>query len=520
MNLDDAWNEFSERVTNAFPEAAVNVALGASNAAFMMMGGFRLGLYNIDALDYKGLLAANRSLVLLTRVILPGDNILNLGISFSGDSLRAVRRRRDQIDQQLKAKATDRKANKVRFFLHPTGIYMAQEDFPSLTEVPETAGSPVRADLAFFADVERGSELTPVETEYIRYLGTLLGETPFQLLGSNGLAAGGTALSPATADFSALYGKILALGASYERALVERYHIALNHLARKHFVILTGISGTGKTLLAKAYAYAVLNVSALSLPSEAFHLIAVRPDWTEPAHLLGFMDAVSGSYQRTRFVDALLQAHNTPTRPVFVCLDEMNLAQPEHYFADILSAMETGEPIHLHSESRDVGVPRSIPWPNNLYLIGTVNMDETTRPFSPKVLDRANVIDMSKVDMRAVCRSLADKDPVLSAVLDEALVGRLERISAILAPHGLHFGYRVVEELARYVAFSREKGLLSDALDVQLEQKVLTKLRGGPEHEAMLGALIRELSDLPRSQETLERMRVELARYESFQYWR
>jgi hypothetical protein len=78
----------------------------------------------------------------------------------------------------------------------------------------------------------------------------------------------------------------------------------------------------------------------------------------------------------------------------------------------------------------------------------------------------------------------------------------------------------VVEEIARYVAFSRTKSLLADALDVQFEQKVLTKLRGGPEQEEMLGALLKELQDLPRSRETLERMRVELARYESFQYWR
>lgn len=537
MTLDEAWEEFTKRVTAAVPGADMRAAVGASNAAFMMQGGFRLGLYNVDALDYEGLLAANRPLVLLTRLILPGDCVLHLGFGFSGDHLRAVHHRRNEIAQALRAQAQQEQAqegsrvgdrrepkpNKVRFFLRSTGIYMAQEDFASLLDVPAAAGTPVKAQFAFFADVERGSELTPVETEYVRYLGTLLGETPFQLLGPNGLAAGSAAISPAALDFNELYGKVRALGAFYERSLVERYHVSLNHQTRKHFVLLTGISGTGKTLLAKAYAYAILDVSALSLPAENFHLIAVRPDWTEPAHLLGFMDAVSGRYQRTRFVDALLQAHNNPTRPVFVCLDEMNLAQPEHYFADILSAMETGEPIHLHGDPGDpkeVGVPQSIPWPNNLYLIGTVNMDETTRPFSPKVLDRANSIDMSKVDIPGFCKSLAERDPALAVVLDEALVGRLARLSSILAPHGLHFGFRVVEEIARYAAFSREKGLLADALDVQFEQKVLTKLRGGPEQEEMLAALLKELNDLPRSRETVERMRGELARYESFQYWR
>ena len=77
---------------------------------------------------------------------------------------------------------------------------------------------------------------------------------------------------------------------------------------------------------------------------------------------------LTGKYKRTRFVDAVVQAFKNPHRPVFVCsTDEMNLAQPEHYFSDALSAMESGEPLHLHSEdAEDVGAPAQIPSPDNL----------------------------------------------------------------------------------------------------------------------------------------------------------
>jgi hypothetical protein len=386
--------------------------------------------------------------------------------------------------------------------------------------VPADAGKPIQAEAAFYADVEHEAELDFVQTAFISYLGQLFGNTPFVQLGPDGQTLVGAPVDPTAIAFDELERRIKALGGYYERSLLERYHVALNHLRRKHFAILTGISGTGKTLLAKAYAYAVLGHSGLNFPSDNFHLIPVRPDWTEPAQLLGFMDAISGSYQRTRFTEALLQAHRQPTRPIFVCLDEMNLAQPEHYFADILSSMEAGGELRLHSGGPDKSVPPTIPWPENLYITGTVNMDETTRTLSPKVLDRANVLDMSAVDVGGFCQNLKGRDPSLQPVLESDMVPQLERLAAILAPHGLHFGNRVIEEIARYLTFSKAHGVLPAALDVQIEQKILTKLRGGPEHREMLDKLVKELAGLPASRATVERMQRELDLYESFQYWR
>jgi MoxR-like ATPase len=517
MTLDEAKDEFECRIEAVHPGTTARWALGASNGPFVLEGAFRFGLYNIDAPGYDDLIKYGRSLALATRIVSPTGNVLHLSMVFQGEGLVALKRRRDEISSIVK----EGKANKVRVYLHSSGIYLAQLDFPSFADFPEEAGAPLFAQAAYFADIGHETSLDPVETVFVRYIGSLLGQTPLRRLGPQGAVAGGTALSPADIDFNELERKIKSLGAFYTRSLVERYHVALNHLSRKHFVLLTGISGTGKTRLAKAYAYALFGMTSLDLPLENFHLIPVRPDWTEPAHLLGFMDAISRTYQRTRFVDALVQAHHNPETPVFVCLDEMNLAQPEHYFADVLSAMETGEPIHLHSgrTSESGEVPGIIPWPDNLFIVGTVNVDETTRPFSPKVMDRANIIDMSEIDIRGFCQDLQVRDSMLASVLTGDFIARLEEIARPLVRHGLHFGYRAVEEMARYVLFSQGKGLLVDALDIQIEQKVLTKVRGGPEHRQMLDELFKALDGLPRARAVVERMRRDLTNYESFQYW-
>lgn len=508
MTLKEAVDQFESRLQAVSAGAKVRMLNGASNSPFKIEDGFRIGIWNFerDGSDAQSQILGNR-------LIVPSNRVLFLALRFAGTSLIELQQRIAQIKETSSA-------NNVRFYLHQNGVYLAQEDFDSLKPVHPKAGQPIRPEMAWYADIEHGSNLDEVETAYVRLLSNYLQPTPFVQLGTSGSTLGGTALDPATVAFSELERRVRELGGVYESSLLQRFHVALNHLSRKHFVLLTGISGTGKTRLAKAYAYAVLGFDSLNRSAGNFHLIAVRPDWTEPAHLLGFVDAVSGRYQHTRFVEALLQASQNPARPVFVCLDEMNLAQPEHYFADVLSAMESGEPIHLHDGSKDVGVPPSIPWPDNLYIVGTVNMDETTRPFSPKVLDRANVIDMSAVEIETFCTSLKARNPELVGVLDQALVDRFKRLSAILAPHGLHFGYRVIEEIAKYVAFALGQGLLADALDVQIEQKVLTKVRGGPEHEKMLNDLREALKDLPRSAATVDRMRNELSLYDSFQFWR
>jgi 5-methylcytosine-specific restriction endonuclease McrBC GTP-binding regulatory subunit McrB len=94
----------------------------------------------------------------------------------------------------------------------------------------------------------------------------------------------------------------------------------------------------------------------------------------------------------------MIEANNNSSKPYFLILDEMNLSHVERYFADFLSIMESGDSIKLYSgadrmDSADKPIPKEIGWPKNLFIIGTVNIDETTYMFSPKVLDRANVIE-------------------------------------------------------------------------------------------------------------------------------
>src|SRR5690606_19952454 len=93
-------------------------------------------------------------------------------------------------------------------------------------------------------------------------------------------------------------------------------------------------------------------------------------------------------------LDLLLKAKENIHKPFFIILDEMNLSHVERYFADFLSIMETGEDIILFKDFKEKNeIPAKITWPQNVFIIGTVNIDETTYMFSPKVLDRANTIE-------------------------------------------------------------------------------------------------------------------------------
>jgi hypothetical protein len=369
--------------------------------------------------------------------------------------------------------------------------------------------------------VKRGGSLDQVEISYIEYFRKHLPAIPISRAGESFEATfEGVGLEPADEKPGEIVKRIRNLGGVFPDSLIHRYHVAMNHQAQKHFVLLTGISGTGKTLLARSYAYAVVGISDLKLANDNFMLIPVRPDWTEPAHLLGYLDSVTGKYRSTRFLDALIRANGNRDMPMFVCLDEMNLAQPEHYFADIMSAMETGGDIHLHDvDEAEAGVPKSIPWPTNLYIVGTVNMDETTRPFSPKLLDRANVIDMSEVDIPTYLAAIAT-DPACAYAGDADFGTFIQGVHDALEPYGLHFGYRTVKEMAKFLGFANAKSLLAtEALDVQVHQKILTKLKGSRRHSGVLDQLETLFAGLPKSLAKVRQMKQDLDEFESFQYW-
>lgn len=160
-------------------------------------------------------------------------------------------------------------------------------------------------------------------------------------------------------------------------------------LLTKPFVILTGLSGSGKTKLAQIFAQWIC-----SEPSQ-YRLVPVGADWTNREPLLGYPNALRQDdyvHPDNGVLDLIIEAGENPNKPYFLILDEMNMSHVERYFADFLSAMESHEAIFLHSQNVKE-IPRYVELPENLFIVGTVNVDETTYMFSPKVLDRANVLE-------------------------------------------------------------------------------------------------------------------------------
>lgn len=299
----------------------------------------------------------------------------------------------------------------------------------------------------------------------------------------------------------------------------------------KNFLILKGISGTGKSRLVSAIAKAIYGQT--SVPSPWLTMIEVRPDWTDGSFLLGHHDPIGGRYVRERFLDALLAAASSGDEagigkaPVFVCLDEMNLARVEYYLADCLSGMESGGPIALDVRG-DTDVPASIVWPANFYLFGTVNIDETTHRISDKVLDRAQVIDTSDIDLLPTLSRWLDAESALLDAERERVRSLVGGVWKALAPVDSQFGFRTAKAVVRFVAEAKASsdGVLSidDAIDIQLMQKVLVKLRGeGDRWSGVLGDLELTLGDLSsgksKSEKVVTRMREDLERLGSFQFW-
>ena len=255
-------------------------------------------------------------------------------------------------------------------------------------------------------------------------------------------------------------------------------------------------------------------------------VVPVRPDWVDNRGLLGYFNPLTNEYSTTPFLSLLLEAREEEVRaereerdprPFFIVLDEMNLARVEHYFSDFLSALESGEAIPLHdSQAIEDGdtesgtrIPQNLRVPDNVFFTGTVNVDETTYMFSPKVLDRAFTIEFERVDLEGYTGDEGDEERSgldLSAD-DEGLhlkpytkPGRDDWLrftelaggrfyKTLLQLHGIlerehrHFGYRVANEIARFVNLARRQATDSDeatkaAFDLALLQKVLPKFHG------------------------------------------
>lgn len=306
-------------------------------------------------------------------------------------------------------------------------------------------------------------------------------------------------ISTMTIDYKTFQQKSKEAGITFTEKNVCRF---ISSLLTKPFVILTGLSGSGKTKLAQAFAMWICE------NDEQYCIVPVGADWTNREPLLGFPNAlIENDYKKDEYgvLKLIIEANANSDKPYFLILDEMNLSHVERYFADFLSVMESKSKISLHSGNEDWNnVPSEIGFPKNLFIIGTVNIDETTYMFSPKVLDRANVIEfrVTKEEMENYLQSNSAinldnleglganmagsfveiaKDDNLEASDTEELNKSLMSFFSELKKTGAEFGYRSAYEILRFAAVVNKIETtwnMSDIIDAAIMQKLLPKVHG------------------------------------------
>ena len=327
----------------------------------------------------------------------------------------------------------------------------------------------------------------------------------------------------------------------------------------KPFIILAGLSGTGKSRLVRTLAYQFNNIlediTAGKNPPTNFQLVKVKPNWHDSSELLGYESRISGKdrFVVTDFIRFIVKAWQHPDTPFFLCLDEMNLAPVEQYFAEYLSAVETrrvhagkiktdalisGKLITKYAdksngvdatyelwtelELTDTEVQNELKTnglglPSNLIVMGTVNMDETTHSFSRKVLDRAMTIEMNDINLSEGLGADTDdwnypaeplnKDLVLSektqgtevfAVLSTTgteIITYLDLINIKLEGSPFKIAYRVRDEFLLY-AFNyslletKPEDWKKNVLDEMTLMKILPRIEGDEDKTKLLDDLI------------------------------
>lgn len=359
--------------------------------------------------------------------------------------------------------------------------------------------------------------------------------------------------------------------------LSKKYNVYLAATRVKPFLLLAGISGTGKSRIVREFAFKScpkhLQDKAGTTPGN-YCMIEVKPNWHDSTELLGYYSRLGNNpgYQFTKFVKFLVKAKMYPDVPFFVCLDEMNLAPVEQYFAEILSILETRKVVigedgnktikteaiidaehfkalgkiggfapnftdrDIYMKLYDIDTESDIDeavgkradlttegltLPDNVVIIGTVNMDDTTHQFSRKVIDRAMTIEMNGGNLRnmfggsknleylpeedqkkwqnAFSRRYVTADEVLEAHSDvteeliDKLPSKLEQINLALKGTPFEVSYRVLNELTIMVGVMLDEGKgLDDAIAQSVNNILLMKILPRIEGDAEMFALSRE----------------------------
>ena len=283
----------------------------------------------------------------------------------------------------------------------------------------------------------------------------------------------------------------------------------------------------------KPAAFALVAARKASQEAYCVQVVPIGADWSGNENVLGYPNGLKESEYITKpALDLILHAAAYPDDPHFLVLDEMNLSHVERYFADILSVIESEETILLHRDAdrkaNGKSIPAEVELPKNLFIIGTVNVDETTYMFSPKVLDRANVIefrmdagelegfldnpekpDLSKLEGKGheagfskpfveASKARADLSGEEFEGVKAAFDSEILAFFRVLQVHGAEFGYRTAYETTRFVHFYKRLGNYEDgdatwfpaAFDCVVFQKLLPKLHGS---RAKLGPVLKKL---------------------------
>ena len=339
----------------------------------------------------------------------------------------------------------------------------------------------------------------------------------------------------------------------------------LNAIKTKPFILLAGISGTGKSRLVRTLAYKTCSKEFLKEDKNKpgnFELIPVRPNWHDSTELMGYVSRINGTkYISTSFLKFIAKAWQNLDVPFFLCLDEMNLAPVEQYFAEYLSVIETRqvvdgeirtdyllsksnfddekiynqllEELNLQNDERFIN---GISIPSNLVVIGTVNIDETTHSFSIKVLDRAMTFEMNNVDLNSGLDATKkdweyETEPTpLSEVVgiftagsevvnlfseSKKVIKFLEEINKKLEGPQFKIAYRVRDEFLIYCYYASIIGgtkWLTNSLDEMTSMKILSRIEGDENKTSeVINKLMEELKDnYPISYKKLEEMNSKL----------
>ena len=346
--------------------------------------------------------------------------------------------------------------------------------------------------------------------------------------------------------------------AEYLKTIDSQYRPYLTAIKSKPFLLLAGISGTGKSRIVRELARACWDVDSEEYKAQKpknFEMVQVKPNWHDSGELIGYVSRVSGKAEFVAgdFLKFVAKAWEDLETPYFLCLDEMNLAPVEQYFAEYLSVVESRK---INEEGKIVTDPilkkaneewyfnltasltsddtireqfndEGISLPQNLIVIGTVNMDETTFSFSRKVLDRAMTIEMNEVDLNG---GLTDRHEVIGKIGKNELVGTavegvdvysdykdvcdtaiayLAKLNEILEGTPFKVAYRTRNEFLLYVVnnlpYSMDKEgnelpqgyVIARALDEITSMKILSRIEGDDTKvkESLLDNLIDAIKD-------------------------